>query len=263
MIKSVFSFLLFTCMIFIYSCKVDEPIFPQNFIFPLETGNSWGYETQITFSSADTNYTEFIISFMKISGEETLSNSAITKIVYYKDSSINGSIFENTQYYSNQSDGLYLHAYILGSGPRVFLKAANHYKYLFHGKLYDNINEIKFKVFNGFFNFGINRYDSLIIEQVPLKTIAYPIRIGDEWVYRSTGNPFGINKKVSGKELIETPAGKFQCIKVEFFHDINNFVFNNMGVLLYLKSDTNEILHYYLQKEIQFHLIYSIFFFLK
>jgi len=36
------------------------------------------------------------------------------------------------------------------------------------------------------------------------------------------GIMIGINKKVSGKELIETPAGKFQCIKIEFFHDINN-----------------------------------------
>lgn len=177
--------LLFLILVTIFLCCSDNPISSEsnfsNFQYPLSDGSSWSYT--ITMYDSDQSFENLF------NPRESYSTITATKYdqdsVYYKLDEINlatkedNSVDTVTGYtnYQNRSDGLYILSFG-GDGHLVNPKFS-------------------------------------ISEDVPLKSIDYNIKIGNEWVYRDSTNIYPINKKITGFTEIETEAGTFDCFIVE------------------------------------------------
>ena len=219
---------LFLIFVFFFGCKEDNPTGPlaEDFAFPLKIGNKWEYaRTFSTFNiRGDTtgiNLAPTIVANVvsEIVRMDTLPNSVETFVFHTTETFENLSFkFEDDSYYKNQADGLFLYAH--SNQVAILLKSAVKKQFLFQDRYFKNIREILLFIERVVVN-NITTADTLIIEDPPFKSLQYPLEIGSQWIY-STNNFATTEKKVLGKEKVETPAGDFDCIKIQWIIDFGS-----------------------------------------
>jgi len=223
-------FLLVILIIVIFSCDNDNMVDPgtkNGYFYPLDIGNQWKYSrtfSMFNFRSnnpendafADTTITSSVI--VEVVKQEIIQDSVNTYVLQ-EILAENNQTFIDESYYANSDSGLYFYAY-RGAGY-VLPKMSSKYKILFRSKYFNTVQEItsyiiKFVPQNYFLT------DSLIYENPPLQSLKYPITVNSQWIYRFTGKPWQIDKKILDYELIDVPAGQFNCYKIQWLIDINN-----------------------------------------
>jgi hypothetical protein len=222
--------LIVVVVLLVSGCKKDDnPIVadPGPFKYPDSIGNQWDYER--TFSTViirpdstgqshpvDTSVTSPVI--MKVIRKDTLRNSIEAYLFQEIITENNRNIVGDT-WYVNSDSGLSIYAYH-GAGLLI-PKSGSGKRFFFNGRYFSSVREITSYVTQEIPK-KFTPSDSITYEVPPVLTLKYPLMNNSEWTYRSSGNPWKINKKIVGTKQIEVPAGKFNCFKIVWFFDVNN-----------------------------------------
>lgn len=197
---------------------------PEQFIYPITVGNQWEYERLFFMfnfrSSGDTatipQDTSTSHITMKITGEKLL-HEATNTFVFHETMVLDDAEFTGDTYYANSSDGLYMYGY--NDPGKMIPKSGRKAQVLFKGHAFADPKEL------GDFLAAVlpkvNFADSIIYENPPLLVLPYPLQLNEEWVYRKTGHPWLLTKKIVGRENITVPAGTFNCYKIRWLYDID------------------------------------------
>ena len=230
-LKNVIVFVLIALAILLslHCEKNDNPFKPdqERFSYPIQIGYRWLY----TRTLVDSNFRPFTpkarsvgdttASYtvtIEIARKETIHDSIETHVFQEILTDENGQTFESETYYANLDSGLYLFAYC---GPgRVIPKSGNGTKIYFKGMYFPSIDALA----SSFTKFSIRSScleDSLMYEMPPLRSIAYPLEVGSQWLYRYPGEPCRIDKKVVGRGIEVVPAGELECFQIQWLFDMN------------------------------------------
>ena len=218
--------IFFLIFVFFFCCKKsDDPTGPlaEDFAFPLKIDNKWEYA--ITFSTfnirGDTtgiNLNTTIVAnvVLETVRKDTLQNGVKT-FVFHETQTFESISLESETYYNNEVNGLFLYA---RSGEHAtLLKSAAKGRLLYRGRFFNTVREILAFIERNIVN-GVITIDTLIVEDPPFKSLQYPLEIGSQWIY-STNNFSTTEKKVLAKEKVETPAGDFDCIKIQWINNLD------------------------------------------
>lgn len=210
--------------------KDDNPVGPNNnedFVYPLQVGNQWEYSrisSTFNFRPNTSNNNQLSEGtttssvMIQITKNETINDSVET-CVLQETVTGNNRTFVDESCYANRDSGLYFYAYH-GSG-NVIPKALHHNQILFKGRYFNNVREIISyitKAVPG--NYVMN--DSLTYEIPPLLSLKYPLEKGSQWTYRYPGQPWRIDKKITGDKKVRVPAGTFVCFKIQWLYDMDH-----------------------------------------
>lgn len=219
MYRSVF--LLLVALI-IQSCEdSSEPVvsIDGSDQYPLEIGYEWTYtyKTRFTDIRPDSikelleNYS--IETCVTVVTETLLTDS--TQVYQLLEQVDDSTVID--AYYNNTSAGLMKYAYNMGSSSPVSLPKSNiRLTYPIREGIYFDLEDI---INIGRRPSGLSKMigDSIVIFDQPRVVYSYPLEIGTEWVYSSSY----IFKKVTGKEIVDSDAGRFECFIIK-----TNYYFN-------------------------------------
>ena len=223
-------FLITILVLVLFSCKKStEPEEQSSFRYPVAIGNEWQYTRIVSFSNIqpdtishesfmpDTSYEETTIT-----GRELLRDSIQTysfETLYEDDYH---SII-STHYYAYKNTGLYLIGYKNLSGVSCVPKNSifKGKRIIFKGRFYRSVHELSQSIQSLSPLYKLTS-DSVFFEDPPLLSLKYPFKIGEAWTYRENYNPWRIDKKILGKELIAISAGNFSCYKIVWLYDIDH-----------------------------------------
>ncbi len=216
----------------------------KNLIYPLQEGNLWEYEREgsvYNFRLIDNPDSVIESREFTIRAHSTVRSNGMVKLSEF--SNIPGAVIELEQiyseegmshelkswnYYTYMDDGLYSLGYRSASGASVMPKViANEQEtgtgfYIkFDGKYFTSIRALTEYV-EFIVQLQYDDPDDIIIEDRPLKVIPRYMNTGRQWTFRTKGNPWRIDKRILGKEIIEVPAGQFECYKVQWLIDLGD-----------------------------------------
>jgi len=197
------------------------------FSYPLAVGDRWEYsrEVWITFprcllgdqGALDeiTYYSDCIIEVVRTDSLSPTEDAYVLLETVIQDTLLS----ERERWYTNEPDGLYFHAYQPGTfavSPKVrpgALPASAAVWQLASAGIMELVGTGEHS--------HVWDPDSLIYEDPPLRTLPYPPERGYEWLYREPGNPWHINKRITGTAEIEVPAGRFDCYEIQWLSDFH------------------------------------------
>jgi len=194
------------------------------FTFPLKVGNRWEYSGELKYFNfnpdtmavafGDTLYKSTIVQ--EIVRTETLLDSIDTYVFHDTNTYEDYGVFESNAYYHEKKTGLYRIAY--DRGGKLNLKPVVNEKFYFKGRCFSSVAEI-----TAWLQCALPRMkivsDSLIYEYFTRHCLKYPLEVGSQWIYLN--KPWGIDKRVEGKEKVIVPAGTFTCYKIRRLYDID------------------------------------------
>lgn len=194
----------------------------RSFQYPLAVGNRWGYDWTIVQDSVSGAVTPMMtISEASLAIEaDTLLFDSIPAFILASTTG-DGRPGQNSRLFSgNAPDGMYTYAYTNGSliAPGKLPAGTS---FAINGQRFGSSQELlaAFPVLG----YGSARsVTELYVENPPAMVLAYPLAEGSHWTYRQSGNPWRIDRRVTGWGPIETPAGKFSAFEVEALYDIDN-----------------------------------------
>jgi hypothetical protein len=203
----------------------------SDFVFPLAIGNSWSYSRKFYSHICEPDSlpdpykdTVFGTSTTLVQSFDTLLDSVEAYHLHtvWSDD-FGGSEYNN--YRNNTQDGLYEYAYGPRGGvwpPRV--TSSNGTFLEFMGMRFRDLRELRDVLYSNMNGAIAGRLDSIRYEDPPIQLLAYPLQIGQRWIYRGQveGTDFHIEKEVLSLENILSPAGEFECFKIRWFWDIDN-----------------------------------------
>ncbi len=216
----------------------------KNLTYPLREGNVWEYEREFgvyNFRSSENPDSVIESEEMFIHAKSTVRSNGMVTLDMFAD--IPGAVIELEQayiedwdsfeltswnYYTQTGDGLYMVGYKSASGapamPKITAEGNNRnngFYILFDGKYFPSLRAV-----SEYVEFMVqSHYDDpgdFIIEDTPPKVLPRYMNTGAQWTYRSKGNPWRVDKRVLGKEIIEVPAGQFDCYKVQWLVDLSD-----------------------------------------
>lgn len=224
--KKLFIWILLLAALSITCDRDKNPVSPdqEKFVYPIKIGNQWEYKRK-SFSnnfrpnvenfSQDTTVSSVVI---KITKEHILEDSTKT-FVFYETLNENGHEMTDESYYANSKDGLYFYGY--KNAGTLIPKMSQTNKIHFNGYYFKTVEQIADFVIKVCPNYFVNA-DTVIYENPPLLVLAYPIQMNKVWVYRKPGQPWHISKKIIGNQVVDVPAGKFSCLKIQWLYDMDN-----------------------------------------
>ncbi len=219
---------LFMIGLSFFSCD-NENNENDDFIYPLSIGNTWEYIrnwNQYFYSDTLTVSPEY---------EDTLTYSSdisvtVTEKVFLNDTletiemigveNDSTNSYAQKHYYKNNDDGLYTYAYIAG-GPIVLPRRQQGNSIIFKGIEFDDFRQLSDFVQRLTPNYRVVS-DSVHFEEPPVKTLQYPIEIGDQWTYREDNNPWRMDRKVIERKDVELDIGTFDCYEIKFIYDMDH-----------------------------------------
>jgi len=180
----------------------------------MDTGEQWGYRTQITNLYYDTLWVyksrDSIVQNSKVTvlteGDSVLATGQLTKLM--TETTVGQNTYTQLHWYMNTSSNLIRWAYTNGGATAYVFPKLKHSKYL-------TVNEYKRikELFNSdiYTTKAIN--DTILKYESPQILLKYPVRTGDSW--QMSYAPFGINRKVTGIEKISSALGTIDVYKLE------------------------------------------------
>jgi hypothetical protein len=122
------------------------------------------------------------------------------------------------KYYSNESDGFYIHAY---AGLSIILPKKGFPILSFKNKSYQNMEHL-LSTISYRFQYPVNsQIDSVYLEIPPLLVLPYPMQLGQSWNFRNSGDPYLIVKRVVDRETITTKSGRFTADVIQWLYDFD------------------------------------------
>ncbi|HLP21066.1 MAG TPA: hypothetical protein VK174_12225 [Chitinophagales bacterium] len=191
------------CLSLIMGCDKDENNETTG-NYPLQIDNSWQYFTE---TQSGTYYSSFT-SYWQVVGNATINGIPVTKVSQRDSNTTSGEIHQAYTYYSNVSDGLY------------GIAAENHGSAFFFKN-----GEENWPVLSNFSR-SANEADSLFIPDTALYLLRYPIVLNEMWRSNEFGPSANTKRQWIGTETITTPAGTFNCDKLQIMLDLDN---NNLA----------------------------------
>lgn len=188
-----------------------QPTGPSSpdFRYPLRAGMQWVYDRQITeYNNSGEMNSEIQRSriTVKVIGVESIFGAEAIKVREYIESG--GASGVNYQYYDNREDGLYL----LGSlGGAVALPKSS---------VQASPAEMVRSALWGAPTIS-PAGDSIYQEIPPKRALKYPLTPGSQWHFREQAQPRRVDKKVIAETRIDTPAGAFQVIQLQWILDFD------------------------------------------
>ena len=203
----------------------SDPEWAPDYRYPLELGRSWEYTRVFTVEPSDSlsavpSDTAYCYCTAEVVRLDTLSMRVDAYVL--RETGVEDTVasWDLETFYRNDSDGLYMLAYEPGASL-VNPKPQGRAQILFKGMYFSSVREIASHVV-GIAECMGERPDSLIYEDPPVRALKYPLRVGSSWNYRQTGNPWRIDKEVTGTEQVDVPAGSFDCFVVKWSIDISD-----------------------------------------
>lgn len=213
----------------VVGCSSDDPTGPavKDFVYPLKIGNKWQYSREVGLFNFRPDTAGVVppdtarvlsTSTVEILRTETLHDTIETSV--FQERLVEGSFtFQSQSYFNNRADGLYFYAY-RGVGYVIPLSRRAS-SISFKGRDFGSVSEV-ISFIEGSIGIPEVGNDSLLFEDPPLRSLAYPFVIGLQWVYREPGKPWRIDKRILGIETVRVPAGAFACYKIQWLMDISN-----------------------------------------
>jgi len=205
-------FLLLLIPLLLLACsRKFQPTGPSSpdFRYPLRAGMQWVYDRQIsTINNSDAINADAQTSriTVQVIGAENIFDTEAVKVRENIDAG--GVTGINYQYYDNREDGLYL----LGSlGKAVALPKSS--------ALTSPEGILRLSLWG--FATPFPASDSIYQKIPPKPALKYPLTPGAQWRFREQGQPRRIDKKVIAEMTIETPAGSFHVIQLQWLLDFD------------------------------------------
>jgi hypothetical protein len=229
--------------VFLFCISCNKPTAPisEDFSYPLGIGDKWEYGHTLTVTNyrVPVNDSVFVSKDTVIPSDSSRNYVSVVQAdsttlpvatLVVRDSAVTPG---DTQYsvgrswYRNAADGLYKCAIDFPGGPQASPKAAAGAKALFRfkGRLFLSLREISDLVTNGLSAGSTKRLAAVAGATVldpPRLSYRYPYKAGTMWDFNNSTDSILIAKQYLGKESITTPAGTFECYKVEWFWDSNH-----------------------------------------
>jgi len=218
----------------ICGCEPEDP--QDDFIYPLAVGNSWEYHREWTqYFYTDTSEAKQYDDTLRycsdisvsIPGKLTLKDSIetyemiATEVVDTTDFNPVQNQTTGIKYYKNNSDGLYIYAFDRAGGWLVFPKRKATKSVCFKDLEFRSFRELSHYIQQLIPTSRILG-DSIHFEEPPVKTLQYPLRVGDRWTYRSAHDPWRMDRVVEKKKKMELEIGPFDCYQVKFLYDMDH-----------------------------------------
>ena len=195
--------------------------------YPLAVGNSWEYSRIQAFVNLESDTicpfpgpeTLFSTASVQVIKKDTLLDS-IPAFQLYKTIQDPSFSFTAVTYFNNLEDGLYFYAY---NWPIVIppLQISSAKSLYFKGRHFADPRELFLWLEAGKFPSSLTP-DSLTYYLPPRKSIQYPLRVNSQWTYTQEGDPWRTDKKIVGFGLLTTPAGNFNCYKIQWLYDLDD-----------------------------------------
>lgn len=202
----------------------------RTFIMPLAVGNRWDYSTMyyhynfqpeslgtILGDTVYGNRTETITTM------DTLPDSTETYVIHsvWSRGDVSGDEFV---YRNNTDDGYYTYAYWIPDEPTL-QRLRPGYSFQFHGRRFGSLSDLYRFITTAVQASAKQAFDTgIVLEDPPLRELAYPLEVGRQWVYRQKdlNGPFDMGEEVVEKQNLIVSAGQFECFKVRWYWDIDN-----------------------------------------
>jgi len=210
--------LIIITMLLIYGCGDNNSMPNMTFQYPLTIGSSWHYDNFITLNfdslatynglSDTTYYSSGTVEII----ESTVIFDTLDVFNFATTITEDSNVFESNQYYNDSDHFLFCYGYTGGS---MISPKTNNFTYIiFDGKKFHDVKEIFNYIEHGIITNEYARDDSINYD--PVKVLDYPLEENKQWIYRTSNNPWRINKTIIGKESIDVPAGSFNCWKIQW-----------------------------------------------
>jgi len=224
--KNCLLFLMILILSFVLSCNKNPVGTTTEFNwYPLAVGNSWEYSRFIASINIqpDTTYVPFSDTFfstgqVQVTKKDTLLDSIPVFELLENLKDTLGS-YSSLNYFNNLEDGLYYYGFN-GTSYLPPLQSTTQQSLHFKGKYFRNIREI-IDWLEKAIPLSFSSSDFLDYYLPPRKRIQYPLKIGSQWTYTQTGDPWRIDGKVVNREFVTIPAGMFYCYKIQWLYDLN------------------------------------------
>jgi hypothetical protein len=212
----------------VLSCSENRcPCEPDcgDYCYPLAIGNRWEYSrVDSFFNYRHETRAASLLGFswtytVEIARTEILPG-CMEAFVFHEVSTWESSDpHESETYCRNERDGLYRYAYRGIAWISPF--APRETRLRFKGRDFHSIEEVVLFVEELLLQADIVD-DSLRFSSPPIKVLQYPLEIAAEWVLTDPGDPWHVAKRVTGKEDVDVPAGKFSCYSVQVLADLDD-----------------------------------------
>ena len=123
------------------------------------------------------------------------------------------------QYFASDSKGLYLHGYRGGGGLSLPRAVPDGPQLVINGIHFRSVRELIDAIL---LPPESPNADSIVRQIPPLLTLQFPLIIGDSWIYRRTGNPWGIEKRVLSDTALAVSGASYHCYVVRWIFDMDN-----------------------------------------
>lgn len=228
MLRSLLFTVIALLVVFATGCS-DTSTGPSSggaFTFPLVQGNLWRYQSQYldvsvvgardaVLDTVDVDY------WLEVARVETLLDTLVCFRLVENATVDSLEWATGATYYGNLEEGLYTYAYTpggVGFGIGVSPKRPGGSQLLFRGHPLSDVRRVLSRVGGGLLVPA--RDDTLIFEDPPVRSLAYPMFEGRQWTYREPGSPWAIDKRVTGRAPVDVPAGTFSCYAVKWLIDM-------------------------------------------
>jgi hypothetical protein len=193
----------------------------RSFQYPLAVGNRWGYDwtiVQDSVSGAATPSTSVSEATISVEADTLLFDSVPALILH--ENTGNGRPGQSSRLYSsNTSEGMFTYAYTNGSlvAPGKVPTGS----FVVNGQRFASPEEL-LHTMRELGQGSARAAGELFVEDPPVMVFAYPLEEGSHWTYRTAGNPWRVDRRITGWTAIETPAGKFNAFTIEALFDMDN-----------------------------------------
>ncbi len=203
----------------------------QTYVFPITEHNSWSYERMFYFANASSAGAEPFVQDTVYGSSTVEIKSEITLYDTIQASPFEGEWQEGrsgnsfVDFRVNREDGFYLLGYSCGgwTGPP---KIANSEGCSFHfgGRRFSSLKQLHDYYIRDWQVRFAKTVSDTVIEDVPVRILAYPLTVGEQWYYRKKedGSVWDMARQITGLETVSVPAGTFQCHVIRWFWDIND-----------------------------------------
>jgi hypothetical protein len=211
--------IIILAVICIIGCESENNKPNMDFIYPLAVGNSWQYDMiyALDFDSLATSNGFIDTTYYSTGSVEIITNEIIfdSLEVYNFATTLTetGNVFTGNEYYNNNNNCLFCYGYI---NPSMITPKSNKNLafIIFDNKKFNNVREIVDYIERGIIKNDYSKNDSIYYD--PVKCLEYPLREDSQWIYRTSNNPWRIDKTIIGLENIDVPAGQFNCWKIQW-----------------------------------------------
>lgn len=207
MMRRIF-FIIFSLLLFI-NCS-DKYKDSKIYRFPVAIGNSWVYERIFYVIVYDTvnNDTSEYMSYDTI-GKEFQDMDTMAGWECYK---LYKKYTPQFIWYAHPDSALLEIAYTSTGTKKGFSSFFKKIKFKFRDSIFNSVQELSDYIHSIKNGISFKRQDTFYWEP-PKKLFVYPLRTGISWIAMT--DPWIEERKVTGKEIIEVPADRFNALKID------------------------------------------------